>query len=224
MNSSTIVDLSHKLDSNVQIYPGDPQFTCRPCATIAEEGYSVHSITLGSHTGTHIDAPSHFFPGGATIDQIPLSSLFAPLVLIDLAQRRLQERQMITWEDIKAFAELMRPGVILVVHTGWSAHWGLPKYFEHPYLAKDAIEKIVERGVRIVGVDTLSPDETEYQGVGGLHGFGAHEVILGAGGVIAENLTGLDKLEGQTHIALVPLNLEGCDGSPVRAFAWKAVS
>ncbi|KAG6910444.1 hypothetical protein DXG01_010799 [Tephrocybe rancida] len=222
MDPSTIVDLSHKLDANVQIYPGDPQFTCRPFATIAKDGYSVHSIALGSHTGTHIDAPSHFFANGATIDQISLSSLFAPLAVVDLTRRNLQDRQMVTWADIEPSAALMRPGVILVLHTGWSTHWGSPKYFEHPFLTRDAAEKIVERGVRIVGVDTLSPDETEYQGIGGSHGFGAHEVILGAGGVIAENLTNLERLHEHTHIALVPLNFEGCDGSPARAFAWKA--
>ncbi|KAG6856389.1 hypothetical protein H0H87_005007 [Tephrocybe sp. NHM501043] len=223
MDPTTIVDLSHKLNSNVQIYPGDPQFSCRPYATIVKDGYSVHSVSLGSHTGTHIDAPSHFFADGTTIDQIPLSSLFAPLVIVDLRKNHLQDRQAITWACLKPYAELMSPGVVLVLHTGWYAHWGSPKYFEHPFITRDTAEKIVERGVRIVGVDTLSPDETEYQGVGGLQGFGAHEVFLGVGGMIVENLTGLDNLQGQTHIGLVPLNLEGCDGSPVRAFAWKAM-
>ncbi|KAG6887410.1 hypothetical protein C0995_015597 [Termitomyces sp. Mi166 len=222
MNPNTIIDLSHKLDSNVQTYPGDPQFTCRPCATVPQDGYSVHSISLGSHTGTHIDAPSHFFAGSTTIDQIPLSSLFAPLVVVDLTQRNLKDRQMITWEDISSSADLMRQGVILVIHTGWSAYWGTPKYYNHPFLEREAARKIIERGVRIVGLDTLSPDETEYQGIGGLHGFGAHQEILGVRALIVENLTNLDKLNGQTHIGLVPLNLEGSDGSPVRAFAWKA--
>ncbi|KAF5375550.1 hypothetical protein D9615_009136 [Tricholomella constricta] len=221
MDPSNIVDLSHKLDSDVQIYPDDPPFTCSPCATVAKDGYSVHGLTMGTHTGTHIDAPSHFFADGKTIDQIPLPSLFGPLVVVDLTQRNLQNRQMIIWADIEASADRMSPGVILLLHTGWSAHWGSPKYYEHPFLARDAAERIVERGVHIVGVDALSPDETPYQGVGGGQGFGAHEVILGAGGIIAENLTNLSALDGQNHIALVPLNLDGCDGSPVRAFAWK---
>ncbi|GLB37827.1 putative cyclase [Lyophyllum shimeji] len=221
MDPSTIVDLSHKLNSNATIYPGDPTFTCRPCAIVAKDGYSVHALSLGSHTGTHIDAPSHFFADGRTIDQIPLSSLFAPLVVVDLTRRNLRDRQKITWAELEASAELMQPGVILVLHTGWSAYWGTPRYYGHPFLAREAAEKILERGVRILGVDTLSPDETPYQGVGGAEGFGAHEVILGAGGVIAENLTNLAALDGQNRIGLVPLNVEGSDGSPVRAFAWK---
>ncbi|KAG6818410.1 hypothetical protein H0H93_005193 [Arthromyces matolae] len=217
-----IVDLSHKLNSDTQIYPGDPKFSCNPCATVSKDGYSVHSISLGSHTGTHIDAPSHFFENQATVDQIPLSSLIAPLVVLDLSCRNLQERQIISWDDLIPFEGLIRPGVILVLYTGWSAFWATPKYFNHPFLVKDTVEKIMERGVKIIGVDTLSPDETEYQGVGGQYGYGVHETILGAGGFIVENLTNLGNLRGQTHVAIVPLNLEGVDGSPVRAFAWKA--
>ncbi|RDB25012.1 Kynurenine formamidase [Hypsizygus marmoreus] len=220
INPSTLVDLSHKLDSNVQIYPGDPLFSCTPHTTVAKDGYSVHTLTLGSHTGTHIDAPSHFFPDGQTIDQIPLSSLITPLVVVDLTSRELQDRQTITWSDIEGASEHMSPDVALVLRTGWSAFWGTPRYFSHPFLSRDAAAKIFDRGVRVLGVDTLSPDETSYDGVGGEQGFGVHEVILGGGGIIAENLN-LGGLMNQNMIALVPLNLEGCDGSPVRAFAWK---
>lgn len=221
MDAGTIVDLSHKLNSCATIYPGDPAFTCHPCATVAKDGYSVHALALGSHTGTHIDAPSHFFVDGKTIDQISLRTLFGPLVVVDLTRHNLRNRQIITWADIEASSELMLPGVILILRTGWSVYWGLPRYYDHPFLARDAAVRILEKGVRILGVDTLSPDETPYQGVGGGEGFGTHEVILGAGGIIAENLTNLAALDGHNRIGLVPLSLEGSDGSPVRAFAWK---
>ncbi|KAG5646213.1 hypothetical protein DXG03_004039 [Asterophora parasitica] len=222
MDPSSIVDLSHKLDSKVQVYPGDRPFTCSQCATVANDGYSVHVLSFSTHTGTHIDVPSHFIANGKTIDQIPLPSLINPLVVVDLTHLDLQNRQIITWEDIKPSADRLGPGVTVVLRTGWDAYWSSPKYYEHPFLAKDAAQRIVETGVRVVGVDTFSPDETPYQGVGGEHGFAVHEVILGAGGIIAENLTNLAALDGHSHIALVPLNVEGSDGSPVRAFAWKA--
>ncbi|KAF9463586.1 putative cyclase [Collybia nuda] len=224
---ASLLDLSHKLDSNVQIYPGDPAFSCSPFATVSKDGYSVHAVSLGTHTGTHIDAPSHFFADGKTIDQIPLSSLMGPLVKIDLTKSGLEERQVITWEDHIALtpaAAEIRVGVILLIQTGWAAYWGTPKYFHHPFLSRDAAQRILDKGVKVVGFDTLNPDETPFEGVGGEQGFGTHEVILGAGGVIAENLTGLERIGDQNMIALIPLNLEGCDGSPIRAFAWKGLT
>ncbi|KAG5638444.1 hypothetical protein H0H81_012661 [Sphagnurus paluster] len=221
MDPTSIVDLSHRLDSNVQIYPGDPHYSCTPYTTVAKDGYSVHALSLGTHTGTHIDAPSHFFADGKPVDQIPLESLIGPLVVIDLTDLDLQDRQKITWADIAPSAAHIRTGVVLVLHTGWAAHWGTPKYYAHPFLAREAAERILAAGVRVLCVDTLSPDETPYEGEGGENGYGTHEVILGAGGIIAENITNITALDGQNWIALIPLNLEGCDGAPVRAFAWK---
>ncbi|KAF8234380.1 putative cyclase [Tricholoma matsutake] len=219
----TLIDLTHPLaDSAVPLYPGDPTFTCRPRATVLKDGYSVHDISLCSHTGTHIDAPSHFIADGKTIDQIPLSALTGPAVVVDLTQKQLKERQMIEWDDIQEYAPQMRDGVILLLYTGWSQYWGLPKYYEHPYLSYEAAKRILESGVRVLGVDMLNPDETPFNGVDSTHGFGVHQEILGAGGVIAENLTNLQALgDGQSIVALIPLNLVGCDGSPIRALAWR---
>jgi kynurenine formamidase len=226
MNALTgaIIDPSHPLaDSAVQLYPGDPPYTCRPRTTVVKDGCSIHDISLCSHTGTHIDAPSHFFADGKTIDQIPLSSLTGPAVVVDVMQKQLKERQMIEWSDIQEYAPHMREGVILLLYTGWSQYWGTPKYYDHPYLSREAAKHVLESGVRVLGLDTLNPDETPYNGVESSHGFGVHQEILGAGGVIAENLTNLQALgNGQNMIALVPLNLVGSDGSPVRALAWKA--
>ena len=223
-DAGAFIDLTHPLaDSAVQLYPGDPPYTCRPRATVVRDGYSIHDITLSSHTGTHIDAPSHFIADGKTIDQISLSTLTGPAVVIDLRHKQLTERQIIEWGDIQEYAPQMRAGVILLLYTGWSQYWGTPKYYDHPYLSREAATRILESGVRVLGVDMLNPDETPYNGVDNTHGFGVHQEILGAGGVIAENLTNLQALgEGPNMIAFVPLNLVGSDGSPIRALAWNA--
>ncbi|THU89764.1 putative cyclase [Dendrothele bispora CBS 962.96] len=212
-----IVDLSHPLDPhNITIYPGDPALTCCPSSTVEKDGYSVTSISLGSHSGTHIDAPSHFFASSQTIDKVPLDSLVGPALIIDLNRKSANEK--ITWEqDLAPFSDKMKKGVILILWTGWSKYWATPRYFEYPYLDKGAAEKILETGVTVVGFDTLSPDQVE-----GPEGYGVHEVILGSGGIIAENLANLQELEGSDYmISLVPLSIVGCDGSPVRAFGWK---
>jgi kynurenine formamidase len=223
----------------MQIYPGDTVFACTPTALVEKDGYSVHSMTLGSHTGTvrkpklhlsmlitshtshtgtHVDAPYHFFANGNKIDEIPLSTFIGQALVIDLTTKG--AREIITWADLAPHSCRMHDGVIVLLRTGWSAHWKTPRYYDHPFVSREAAEGIMATGVRVLGVDTLSPDETLVDGTEGKFGFGAHQVILGCGGVIAENLTNLDAiLDKNAIVSLVPLNLLGCDGSPIRAFA-----
>ncbi|KAJ6590120.1 putative cyclase [Mycena vulgaris] len=214
-----IVDLSHSLKPDMQIYPGDPVFSCSSVTSIKEDGYAVRALSMGSHTGTHVDAPSHFFADGKTIEQIPLSTFIGPALVVDLTHK--SARETITWQDLAPHAQQMAEDVILLLHTGWSKYWGTKTYLDHPFLERTAAEEIIATGVRVVGVDTLSPDETRLDGTGS---FGAHEVILGAGGVIAENLTNLNAVDGPNYVVhLTPLKIDGSDGSPVRAFASRSV-
>ena len=225
MAPSKIIDLSYPLGSSLQIYPGDPPFVCRPMRTVATDGYSVCSLSLGSHTGTHLDAPAHFISGGATISDLPLDRLVGPALVLRFPA--LQAREQITWErHIAHYSELLaehsgRSSGIVLLHTGWARHWGTPAYFDSPFLAGEAAKRLVELGVRVVGIDTMSPDEVPAPGgpeeTAG--GYAVHETLLGAGVVIVENLRNLDKVESGMIVSLVPLHLEGCDGAPVRAYA-----
>lgn len=221
----SIIDLTHPLDSKrLTVYPGDPELNCCPISTVAKDGYSVHSLSLGSHTGTHIDAPSHFVLNGTTIDEIPLHTLIScPALVIDLTYKKAGSK--ILWdEDLAKFAPKMKelgPGTVLLLYTGWSEHWATPAYMkEYPYLDRHAAEQVLSTGVKLVGLDTLSPDEID-----GPEGYGVHEAILGSDGLIVENLTNLkalSELGAEVTVSIVPLTLTGCDGSPVRAFGWKS--
>jgi kynurenine formamidase len=222
MSQRLFVDLTHKLTPDTQVYPGDPPFTCHYFASIKRDGYNAHTLSMSSHTGTHIDAPYHFFDDGKTIDQIPLSMLVGAALVVDLTQKLPKER--ITWDDLASFEHQMKDGTILLLRTGWSDHWDTQKFYDHPFLERSAAEHIMNTGVRVVGLDTLSPDETHVEppADGEKGDFGAHQVILGAGGVIVENLTNLGKLtSGEFIVSIAPLSIAGCDGSPVRAFAWR---
>lgn len=214
-----IVDLSHKLERNMTTYPGDPAFDCTSHLSIDEHGFNVRSMNIGSHTGTHVDAPYHFFANGKKIDEIPLSTFIGKALIVDLTAKG--AREPIAWEDLAPYSSEMGDGIILLICTNWSDHWNTPQYFNHPFLTRDAAEQIISTGVRVVGVDTLSPDETRLDGKLGELGFCAHDVILGSGGVIAENLTNLRAVIKKDNItvSMVPLNIGGSDGSPVRAFA-----
>ena len=223
MSSTTFVDLSHKLDQHTQVYPGDPLYRCCPALTIPKDGMNVQSISLGSHTGTHIDAPFHFIQEGLTVERIPLSVFLGTVVVVDVTAKKSKER--ITWADISAQEDAIRRkaalehGVFVFLRTDWSRYWGTDEYYHHPFLERDAAEKLIRLGVKAIGVDTLSPDETRLDGVA--PDFGVHQVVLGAGAILAENLTNLEAIQtGDWLVNLAPLKLEGCDGSPVRAFAW----
>ncbi|KAI0644925.1 putative cyclase [Trametes meyenii] len=221
----TYVDLTYVVDENVQVYPGDPAFSCCPTLTIPKDGQTVHSISMGSHTGTHVDAPYHFIQDGATIDTISLSSFVAHAVVVDVTGK--QPKELITWTDLLPYIELicrkaaLPHGVVVLLHTGWSQHWQSSVYFEHPFLTRDAAERLIALGVKAIGVDTLSPDETCVDG--STPDFGVHHVVLGAGALIVENLTNIASIaSGDWLVNFVPLKLKGLDGSPVRAFASRA--
>lgn len=215
-----IVDLSHPLDDRVQVYPGDPVPSLRPAATIERDGFNVLHVVMGSHTGTHVDAPYHFLADGARIDELDLSLFVGPAVIADV--RGKPARGRITWADLAPYADRMGPGRILVVHTGWSEHFRTPRYYEHPVLEPDAVERVLDAGVRTIAVDTLNPDETVLQGEPG--GFPVHHLVLGAGGVIAENLTNVAAVDfADPVLSLLPLPLAAADGAPVRAVAMQPV-
>ena len=212
-----VVDLSHPVDDDTPVYPGDPVPRFTPAATIGRDGYNVLHVQMGSQTGTHLDAPYHFLEDGGRVDDLDLGRLCAPAVVVDV--RGKGAREAITWADLEPQAGDLRPGVILVLHTGWSRYWGSGTYAEHPFLDGAAARQVVERGVRTVAIDAMSLDETvdaqEHPS-----GFAAHFAVLGAGGAIAENLTNLEAVDfPDPVVSILPIRFRGADGAPVRAVA-----
>jgi kynurenine formamidase len=213
-----ILDLSQRVHGGMQVYPGDPPVSIRPAAQLAADGVNVLSIHAGSHTGTHVDAPFHVLAGGARLDELDLALFHGPAVVADVRGR--PARAPIDWAELEPCAAALRPGAVLVLHTGWSEHFGTSRYLEHPWLTAAAARRIVASGVRSVAIDALSPDPTPAGGEesGSLP---AHQILLGAGGVIMENLTNVSALErlADPVLSFFPLALTGADGAPVRAVA-----
>ncbi|MGY1600794.1 cyclase family protein [Geodermatophilus sp. SYSU D00815] len=212
-----IVDLSHVVDDDTPVYPGDPVARFTPAATVAADGYNVLHVRMGSQTGTHVDAPYHFLEDGARIDELPLDLFVGPAVVVDVGGKG--PRGRIEWADLAPHADRLGPGRVLVLHTGWDRHWGTDAYFAHPFLTGDAAARVVAAGVRTIGIDALSLDET-VPGGEPAEGFAAHLHVLGAGGVIVENLRGLDGVRvREPLLSVLPLRFAGADGAPVRAVA-----
>lgn len=212
-----IVDLSLALDEQTQVYPGDPLVRFESAATIAEHGFNLLALHLGSQSGTNCDAPYHFRDDGAPIDAVDLALFAGPGVLVDV--RGKPPRTAIGLNDVEPYLQRVSPGMIVVLHTGWPKHYGTAAYFGHPYLDVDAARALLDRGTRTICLDTPNIDETPDDAHPGA-GFSVHQLIAAAGGVVVENLTNLDLIDfPDPFISVLPLKLTGADGAPTRAVA-----
>ncbi len=212
MNIIQTADLSHPLHTDMPVYPGDPTVTISEAATIERDGFNVLHVHMGSQSGTHMDAPLHFLEGGTTIDAISPNTFVGRASIARVTG--LGDSAVIGPSDIPTPAHA---GEILLLHTGWSEHWGSERYFAHPYLSAAAAEKIVALGYKLVAVDALSVDQTE----GSTGDFTAHMVLLGAEIPICENLTNLEAIGwDDPWVSLLPIRIRGGDGAPIRAVAF----
>jgi kynurenine formamidase len=210
MPDRRLIDLSHPLRTGMPVFPSDPEVVLEPVGVL--EPWRVSRLGLGTHSGTHIDAASHYVPDGSTIDRYPLERFVLPAYV---APVQVAAGEAIHWRALQAVLPRDLDGLAVLVHTGWDQYWGDAAAVDHPYLGDDAATALVAGGVTLVGTDGLNVDATA---AGTTH---AHAVLLGADVLIVENLTGLGALEpGRPYLcAFVPLRLEGADGSPIRAYA-----
>jgi kynurenine formamidase len=207
-----LIDLSHPITDGMQVYPGDPAVHLHAALTLARDGVAVTGLSIGSHTGTHIDAPSHSVAGARTLADVSLDELLGDALVLSLPG--LREREVYGWDRLVGSVPARLPPIV-VLDTGWARWFGTPRALAHPALDAAAAAELVARGMRILAVDTLSPDlTTEPAGT-----FPVHEVVLGGDGLIVENLRGLEQLPGTARIGFFPLRLDG-DGAPVRAVAF----
>lgn len=214
-----IVDLSRPVIPETVVYPGDPVPRFTQHATVAHDGFNIAEVTMGSQSGTHVDAPFHFDDDTERIDEVPLEHFAGRGVILDC--RGVVARERITLDSVRRAAESAAEGDIVLVHTGWAAHYGEPSYFDNPFLDIELVRFLFDRGVRTVGLDALNIDETPDDDHPG-EGYPVHHLIARAGGVIAENLCNLETINfADPLVSLLPMKFVGLDGAPVRAVAME---
>ncbi len=222
MKVEDVVDLSVVVGAATQVYPGDPAVEFSAHSTIDRDGFNLLSVRMGSQTGTHVDAPYHFVGTSKRIDEIPLDRFVGTGVIVDATDAG--PRGRITWRHVEPVAHLLGPGVIVLLKTGWSAHYGTQAYFDNPFLDAGTCRRMIEVGVRTFGIDASSIDETpdgEHPG----EGFPVHHLIADVDGIVSENLTNLAAVDFEApFISLLPLAFEAADGAPVRAVALRLAS
>lgn len=223
-----VLDLSYAINDKLVPWPGDKKwFEAKANATIEKDGYFTQSFWMLEHYGTHLDAPAHFPPGKATVDQIPVKQLFGPAAVFDVREQgeqdpdfQLRAQHIEDWEKRHG---RISAGTIALLRTGWASRWPDAKSYRNqdasgkmhfPGFSAEAAKLLIERKVSGLGCDTMS---VEY---GVSEDFAVHRLTLGAGLYHLENLADLSELpESGAFLIMAPIKLEGGSGGPVRVFA-----
>jgi len=193
-----LYDVTLPIRAGMAVYPGDPEVTVQPVAAVERDGYAVARLSLGSHTGTHLDPPAHFFPGGLTVDQAPLDLLVGPARVVS-----------VTGAPSVAPDDLRRAGAL-----GWERvllRTRVPEGDDdaaHVYLEPEAARALAAAGARLVGIDSLSVDP--------FSGDHVHRTLLGSGIWILERLDLTAAPDGEYELFCLPLKIAGGDGAPAR--------
>ncbi|SMO82389.1 cyclase family protein [Halorubrum cibi] len=207
-----LYDCTHRIETGTLTYPGDPDVSLSSHATHEADGYEVTALELGSHAGTHVDAPRHTEPDGRTLGSYGIDRFRFDARIVDCGD--VGAREAIPPDVVpETDAEL------LAFRTGWDDHWGTERYLDHPYLDSETARRCVEGGHH-VATDTLNPDPTPTERADSDEppGVPAHHALLGAERLIIENLTGLERLPRRVTLHAYPLAIDA-DGAPIRAVA-----
>lgn len=204
-----LIDLSHPLRQGQPSFPGDPPLTITPHCSIGEAPCNVTRLAMGTHQGTHLDAMFHFIADGRTLDQMPLEWFYGPARVLRLPKEGGEE---ITEEELRAHEAILQPGARILIYTGWESAFGTERFFtDFPSMTPAAARYLASRKLRLIGMDMPTPSREATE---------VHQTLLGHGVemVIVESLANLGSLpEGEFTFIGFPLNIEGRDGSPIRA-------
>lgn len=200
-----LLDLTHEFVEGMPVYPGDPHPQLLQIAHIDRDGFNEHSLKLGLHVGTHMDAPLHMVNQGAPLSAVPLSQFFGRGVFVNIPGAH-------TISEKELRKHRISQGDIVVVNTGWGKKFTEPDYFDgFPQVTEKAAHHLATAGAAILALDTPSPD---------LAPFPVHKILLGAGVLIIENIANPEQLAAVSDfdICAVPPKLR-LDAAPVRVVA-----
>lgn len=221
-----IIDLTHQLEENVPSWDNSCGFNHTitsdydDCTTGVK--FRINKFKMYSGVGTHIDSPAHCFQNKKTIEQVPLSDLISPLVIIDVSDRS-NQNYTAGVDEIKTFEKQygqIAECSFVILYTGWCKHWlDRNRYHNNhcfPSVGLDAANLLLERNIIGLGIDTLSPDRPD-------SGFCVHQAILGSDKYIIENINisnydSIPKLGA--FVGAFPLKIKNGTEAPLRLVAF----
>ena len=189
------LDATRALSPGTVVYPGD---VVPAIAKRSRDGFLISDMTIGSHTGTHIDAPDHYLFDGRTVDRLPIDLLIGPCRVIETPATEIGR------EDLEGRLE----GATRVLLRTWFSR--RTKYVApYPALTPEAAAYLVGQGVRLVGTDAPSIEAAGSDGT-------VHRTLLEPGGAVVELLDLSNVPPGEYGLIALPLRLQGGDGAPAR--------
>jgi len=202
-----IYDISLTITEEIPCWPGDQKPKIEKTHSFDKGDIAnVSKLTLSAHTGTHVDAPSHFLQGENSVEQLPLDTLIGEALVIEIPNEKVLTRAALEKANIP-------PGTIrLLIKTPNSELWKTAPAFTEDYvgISADGAQYLVDLGIRLIGVDYLSVATMEDM-------VATHEILLGSSTIIVEGLNLAEVPSGAYTLCCLPLKIQGTDGAPTRA-------
>jgi kynurenine formamidase len=200
-----LIDLTRTIKDLMPVYPGDDETRLFQTRQLEEDKYNNHKLETGMHAGTHIDGPMHLIKINKYISQLPLENFIGNGCILDG-----RETNIITYK--KEYEDKIKLNDIVLICTGQASKYSTSAYYtDYPVIDNSLAELLVKKKIKILGVDSPSPDN---------YPFNIHKLLLGNGIMIIENLMNLEKLLNwdRFEIIALPLKIEA-DSSILRVVA-----
>jgi kynurenine formamidase len=200
-----LIDLTHTVKDGLSVYPGDSPVKLSQLKKLSQDGYSNFLLETGMHAGTHIDGPMHLTISNTYIGEFPLESFTGDAIVIDV-------RDLKTIGINNEVRRRTEPGDIVLFCSGWDKLFGKEEYFtDYPMLDESLVQYLIEKKVKMIGLDWSSPDHEPYP---------MHQILLEHNILILENLTNLDLLVDEPVFEIIAFPLKiNADSSLVRVVA-----
>ena len=213
MRLNRIYDLSVTVEPGMATWPTNPEIVLREEQTFDKDGYKEEIYSSSTHTGTHLDAPLHMFRGGTSVDKIDLKYLVQEGYCI----RPEVNNEEIRLDSLKKIWKEKYNNKAILINTNWDKKRGKTQEWQYkfPGLANDTVDFFGEKGIKLIGIDTLGIEPASHTE------FPVHKGLEKYGITFIEDMIGLDQLqeEKQYLIVALPLKLKGASGSMSRVIA-----
>ena len=211
----SIIDLTMPIAEGMMTYPAHWHTRVKICqiGRYGVEGRETRELVLGTHTGTHVDAPRCVIENGRTIDDISLDHLCGRADIIDLRSCvNLRSGLPVADRHLESLPDV---SPVVVLRYDWDQNLETGKYYHgHPYLSGPAVKLLIARGCRLLAMDTPSPDQSDDDLMP------VHKILLESGIILVESLVNLHRISvPDFDLIVAPLKIKGGDGAPARVFA-----